>query len=240
MNKKRLITFLAVLLCLILAVAACGGGDAQEPEEQEETGQAPAGEEVTLEGLFGKAGSVTGLSYDYIFTDSATNTHAEGSMWLQGKKTKIEAKAPTGETMVQIIDMDAGEAYSYMPDQNMAFKIDISEINQTDTPMDYVEGTDTAEAEYLGEDAVDGISCHVWKVAGIDDSSQCKMWVHGDYGIPVKVEITGPEGNVSLMEYKNITIGELPDETFTLPEGVEVQDMGEMMEQLQSSMPQQP
>lgn len=69
-----------------------------------------------------------------------------------------------------------------------------------------------------------------------DGKEQVKMWVHEEYGIPLRVEVTEADGSKSVLEYKNLKVGPQPADTFKLPAGVQVTDMGEMMK----NMPQIP
>lgn len=66
-------------------------------------------------------------------------------------------------------------------------------------------------------------------VTGADGKEQSRMWVREGYGVPVRVEYTDAGGNKTVMEYKNLKVGPQPPETFKLPEGVQVHNLGEIM-----------
>ena len=50
------------------------------------------------------------------------------------------------------------------------------------------------------------------------------MWISEEHGLPLRVEAN--EGGVkTVLEYKNIKVGPIPDDTFKMPAGVEIMDM---------------
>lgn len=82
----------------------------------------------------------------------------------------------------------------------------------------------------------DGARCRVISIESADGKDKTKMWVREDYGIPVRVETSASDGTKTVMEYKNLKIGKQPADTFELPAGVVITDMGEMLK----NMPQMP
>lgn len=57
------------------------------------------------------------------------------------------------------------------------------------------------------------------------------MWLHSEYGFPVKIETVIDEVS-SILEYKNIKVGDVSDDLFTLPQGTQVQSMSDLMQNL--------
>lgn len=98
-----------------------------------------------------------------------------------------------------------------------------------ESPIDYLDETDTEIITELGTEYYDGAKCKVLLVKDKESTYESKMWVRLDYGIPVRIEATDSEGTKSLIEYQNIKVGSLPADTFKVPSGVEVQDMSELM-----------
>jgi hypothetical protein len=47
--------------------------------------------------------------------------------------------------------------------------------------------------------------------------------------------MTAADGSKSTLEYKNLQIGALPADTFTVPSGITLTDMSEMMKQVPKS-----
>lgn len=84
----------------------------------------------------------------------------------------------------------------------------------------YTRGIGPGDIKVIEKRTVyDGVVCRVWQLRG-QDGSETKMWVREDYGIPVRVEITAPDGMNMVMEYKNMKISPIPAETFQLPAGL--------------------
>lgn len=234
--KKKLLALFTMVLFILFSLAGCGGGEKKDSGGQPAGGKPAAtqpAKEENLGGLLSKGKNVEGLYYEYKVT--AKDMTMTGKMWLAGNKMKTEAQAE-GQKVVTIFD---GETYyTYMPDQNMAIKITADKSNKVSTPVDYTKDADTRPDKYkLLETVVyEGVKCKVVMVTGPDGKEQMKMWVHEEYGIPLRVELTETDGSKSVLEYKNLKVGPQTPETFKLPAGVQVTDMGEMMK----NMPQMP
>ncbi len=234
MRKSVLVSVVLLLFVSSLVLVGCGG--------QKDSGSPPAGEKqqagtqtTTQDGagsvadLLGKGKNVEGMSYDYTMTSG--NTSINGKVWMQDKKVKTEA-VMQGQKVITIVDGDV--AYVYHPDENAAFKMTLDQAQQTETPSDFIEDVDTRPDKYKIVDSVvyDGVKCKIVEVTGADGQEQVKMWVREDYGIPVRVESSGPDGEKMLLVYKNLKLGPQPSGTFELPAGVEVMDMSEMIKQI--------
>ena len=151
-------------------------------------------------------------------------------MWIQGMKQRIEMDMEGGN-FIQIADYEAKKAYSYMPEQKTAFEIDLTELQAPETPTDYVENTDTTGSEFLGTEEIDGIECYKFSVVPKDENASAIYWLHGEYGMPVKIEMT-VEDAVSATEFKNFEVGAISEDMFTLPSDVHVQSISDMMQNL--------
>ena len=231
---KRASLAIVVLIALIsLLIAGCGGDEADEPTAQPTAGptatvgatgtpaktaaptQAPPSGELGQ--IISKASSIDSITYDMVMTGPGMPAMTIKS-WLKNsaRKMKAESKAQ-GMTTVQLVDWNAGEAYMYMPDQNMAYKIEL-----TDAPESPVEGMETVEQynpTVLGTETYDGKECLV--VEWTDEGISTKLWIWKQYGFPVKAETTTPEGKTTI-EYKNISFSNIPDSVFQLPPGVQI------------------
>lgn len=226
MNKRSLLFPLVLVLAfvLVLPLYGCGGGENEaEPGEEAQSGQ-----EVTLDDLFGKARDIRGYSYDYVITDGGSQQTLEGKMYVKGKKQRVEINSEEGQ-LIQIVDLETKKAYSYMPDQQTAFEIDMSQLEAPETPSDYVEQADTANAKYLGKEEVNGVQCHKYSIE--NEASSVVYWVHEEYGLPVKIETT-LQDVVSTMDFKNLEVGDLEEGLFKLPDGVQVQNISDMLENM--------
>jgi len=197
------------MLLIILCAAGCGQS-APAPQ----TGS-PDGEE-TLGDLLAKGEAVTGMSYDMMM--KTTEYEMVGKVWLSGQNVKMEMEAE-GQKVITIINAEKGEAYSYMPTQNMAIKIpfDTAGDGNTQNPRDFLFGIDQDMAEVGELVEYEGANCRL--VTYQAGTVTTKLWLHAEYGVPVKVEVDDG-GNVSTLEYKNLYVGDIPAETFDLPAGV--------------------
>ncbi|MCG9969666.1 hypothetical protein L9W92_16810 [Pelotomaculum terephthalicicum JT] len=228
---KRCLSFLLslvfILSCLIMA--GCGGNKKENGSQP--TSQQTAANEESAASLFAKGKKIEGLSFDYSMTSK--DAVMSGKMWIEGEKVKSESTAE-GKKTITIIDGSA--FYTYYPDENTAMKMALEKQDnqQSVNPFEYSADVDTAPDKYeiLETTVYDGVKCKVIAVTSADGKETTKMWVREDYGIPVRLEVTGADGNKMVIEYKNMTVGKQPANTFQLPAGVAVTDMSEMLNNL--------
>ncbi len=233
-----LLVTLLVVVFGSLGLTGCGG-DKQENTGSDDSQSVNAGQE-TVQGtgiesvadLFAKGQKIEGLTCEYVF--SGEGMKAQGKMWVQGDKVKHET-ITQDQKIIMLFDGSA--FYSYNPAENMAIKYNNEDMQgdseEVETPFDYTE--DIASNELFTElETVDyeGFKCRVLLVEEKEFQCEVKMWVREDCGIPVRVETTDVNGTKTVMEYKNLKVGALPADTFELPEGVQVQDIGELMSQM--------
>ncbi|WP_066633901.1 LolA family protein [Desulfolucanica intricata] len=223
--KIKGLFLIMVLVLACLGLAGCG-------EDQEESGSPTAGknQESPAAKLLAKGEQIEGMSFDYKFTGEGLQM--SGKMWVQDEKVKTESTTE-GHKVIMISDGKA--LYSYTPEQKMAVKFTLAETEQQiASPYDYAKVISTAAVEELDTKEYDGAECKVFLVKDKNSKEEFKMWVREDYGIPVRVE--AEDGSKTVMEYKNLVVGALPADTFKLPEGVQIQDMENVM----TRMPEKP
>jgi outer membrane lipoprotein-sorting protein len=220
-----------VAAALLVCLAGCGGGKKEaggEPAPAKSSARQKTSEEPLAE-VFAKGKKIEGMSYEYILTVPAGKM--TGRVWMQGKKVRTEGTV-SGQRIITLVDGETNTVYTYYPDQNRAVKLSAGEQGEeTQSPTDYIENTDLASAKILETTVYDGVKCRVVLVQS-QDGSELRMWVREDYGLPVRVETTAPDGTKAVMEYKNLKVGPQPPETFKLPAGVQVTDLNEMMKGL--------
>jgi outer membrane lipoprotein-sorting protein len=207
----------AIIFMLLLSVAGCGQS---EPESSPQLTPEPPATEETVAELLTKGKNVSGMTYDMLMT--SPEYEMTGKVWVAGTKVKMEMETE-GQKVVSIVNPEAGFGYTYMPDQNIAMKVPISheDYDETKTPQEFLgeiapEMLETAEVVML-----EGVKCYL--LSYTEGEAIVKLWVHGEYGVPVKAEFDD-SGVVMTIEYKNMQLGEIPDETFTVPEGVQVME----------------
>ncbi len=169
--------------------------------------------------LISFAASFSSLKCDML-TDSSATGKAEGKLFIKGDKSRIEMNV-SGMNTITIVS--AQNAYMYIPAQNMAMKMDVSGAKgQVPSVGDYKN-----DCQYIGEDQVDGQPCGIYRCS--KGGKPVTMWVMKDLDFPLKVESPG-----STTHYSNIEINaDLEDGLFSLPEGVQFQDVSGIMPSLQ-------
>lgn len=230
MSKKVLILSLVCLFFLTLLFAGCGDGNntpAPESDEQDEQVESTPAEQSTTSGeessvteIFARAKDIESLYFEYVLTYGADKT--EGKTWIKGKQFKNEI-CVEDQIIVNIIDFDKATAYTYMPSQNTAMKIDIDMINieELKNPTEYTKNIDPQLFRVVETTMYEGHQCKVIVLTNEEVQEETKMWVSEKYGIPLRVETTS-EGSTSVLEYKNLQVGSVADEAFTIPQGVEI------------------
>jgi outer membrane lipoprotein-sorting protein len=218
-----------LLLSLTLLISGCGGNKSTGPSAPTKV---ETSDKDTILKLFAKGKQITGLSYDFTMTSKEMSMN--GKMWLQGNKMKTEMVIQ-GEKMISIVDGET--VYQYMPASNMAMKFSVKSTSgqksQTpDTPTSFSDNVDKETVKIVETTTYDGKKCIVFISKSGKD--QAKMWLSEEYGIPLKVEMSSAGGELTTIEYKNVKVGAISDDTFKLPANVDVQDMSEMM----NNMPQ--
>ncbi|KUO72320.1 MAG: hypothetical protein APF81_21700 [Desulfosporosinus sp. BRH_c37] len=225
-----LCVFLVFLFGIILT--GCGGTtkETNAPPSNQPSANTQTPKEETISELFTKGQKLEGISYDCVVSEKG-NATLNSKVWMQGTKMKFEV-AVEGQNMITFIDGDS--IIGYNPDQKTAFKLSIDKAKQAKTPNDYLKeaNSQTDKIKSQGTIVYEGVKCRVISLAGPDGKEITKMWIREDYGIPVRVENVGPDGNKSVLEYKNMKVGPLPEATFKLPDGVKVTDISELTKQL--------
>jgi len=123
-------------------------------------------------------------------------------------------------TVISIVDLGAHVMYQYFPDQNLAYRM---AYNQPETTA-LTETQSIPDYDYteLGTETMDGKVCLVveYSYGGVT----AKMWIWKQYGFPIRVETTTAEGT-TVVEYRNIDFGDIPDNMFQIPAGVQIVDI---------------
>ncbi len=222
----RKIMTLAIIVSVLFVLAGCGGSDKTNTSSSNQ----PTAKQESAADLLAKGKNLPGLTYDYVMKVKEGPTMT-GKVWLSGKKMKTESTMEN-QKIITFLDGEANVIYNYMPNQARIMKIPFDPTKAAKSPDQYSQETDAAKVKILETVNYDGVSCKVVLREEKSGQGQVKMWVREDYGIPAKVEVM--EAGVLQMtaEYKNIKVGSVPPETFTLPPGIQVIDMGEMMKQI--------
>jgi len=122
-----------------------------------------------------------------------------------------------GQHIIYLSNYDTGKAYMYMPDLDMAYEMNISQVN----PPDYegVQDIPSYNPTIIGTDTVDGKVCLVVEYSY--GGATVKSWIWKEHGFPIRMETTTSEGTIVVV-FKNIDFGDINDNLFELPSGVQI------------------
>ncbi|MHB0976485.1 MAG: LolA family protein [Candidatus Aquicultorales bacterium] len=220
-------TFPALIVAFVLALAFSTVG-CQKAEQKPETNDEPKTTEKTsdtsakkeLDGLFSKAKQVEGISAEYVVTTKQGGVSSK--IWLMGSRVKTETDIG-GKRMVALVDGDGG-IYTYYPDEKIGTKLTSkAQVNLAETPLEAVEDLDTGGMKFEKDEVVDGVATKVFGFVAV--GMQAKIWVREDIGLPVKIESIAKDGTTTVIEYKNVEIGPIADDVFTVPSDIQITDV---------------
>ena len=144
---------------------------------------------------------------------------SEGRLFMKGDKSRIELNASGIQTVTIVNDQNA---YMYMPAQNVAMTMALSQAKgQVPEITDYKK-----DCEYINDEQVDGEQCGVYRCSKGGQSTT--MWIPANLDFPLKV-VSG----ATTTYYKNVNVNvDLDDSLFSLPQGVQYQDVSGLMQGL--------
>ncbi|MBW6470286.1 MAG: hypothetical protein K0A90_03590 [Methanosarcinaceae archaeon] len=200
-----------VLLAVLVIGIVLTSGCTQTSEEIQQT-SIPNGVQTTssvsFSDILNQANTISSVKYDIIITMPGLPTLTTNT-WIKDDMIRTEMTVE-GMKVINIVGR-GGVMYTYMPDQNMAMKIDAG-----DAPVpavDKLESMQGYDPKVIGTETLDGKKCQVIEIP------EGKMWIWDEYGFPIRIEMTLPEGKVTT-EYRNIEFVDIPDSMFELPQGV--------------------
>lgn len=247
---------ISLLLIATMFLWGCGGGDpspepaeseapeaVEEPADEPETEEAPATEEgqeiseTELAQLFGSGQALDEMYYEMIMTGLEVDG-AKTRIWLKSGRMRSESEMG-GQLFIMIYDDEA--VYTLDPQSKMAMKISadmgMDETMDPYTADDFTGDVDDQNLQYLGRESVNGIPCHVVQSVDTESGHGVKMWLHENYGFPMRVEslATNPDEQYT-MEVTEFKVGNVADSQFDIPSDYQIIDMGEMFQ----NMPEMP
>ena len=232
---------------------ACGGSEPAGPTEtqpteeteqdvdttgetQEETPEEDEGDSLTeseLEALFAGSGELNEFHY-HMQVEVGNMEPMESWIWVKGERMRTEGEM-MGQRMVTIYDTDA----LYILDLNekiamkMPVEMDDDAMDESFTLDDFTSGVESDQMEYLGRDSCGDLMCHLVRAYDMEENYEIRMWLHPEYGIPMRVEnITDVAEERYVMKVLELKVGNVSDDQFRIPADFEVMDMGEWMQQL--------
>ncbi len=224
--KTQIKKFLPLLLVLMLVLIA--GCSSQEKPANTDSGQTPANQqekgETSLVDVFAKNKGIQSMSFE-MTTTMPEGPALESKMWFKGENLRMETNMPeAGGNVVYIANKADKAMYMYQPAQNIAMKLPYKE-EQFSGPQDKAQDVDASKAHYVGKDKIDGKTCLVYELSV--EGAKEKIWVWEEYGLPLRME-TEAEGQKTIIEYRNVKVGDIDDNMFKLPAGTQIMDMANM------------
>jgi outer membrane lipoprotein-sorting protein len=230
------------LLCGFLVLSGCNifkppktSAPAPSPAAPSSSPIPPAGDEKTpdekaiISGLITKGQGIKEMSYDMFIIGAGLSF--ESQAWLKDNMLKTDYIL-NGQRIISVFDLAKDEVISYLPGDKIATKMKMEEYQGQDgtTPLDYTQELAKTDFRLLGTETVNNLECMILKIIDVEGNN--KMWLSTAYGLVVKVEEEDLQGQGVTIEFKNINIGEgsVFDNTFKIPEGIEVIDLNEMIE----------
>jgi hypothetical protein len=258
MKKSAIILWVIIAFSLTALLAGCGGGGSTTTSSKpaasttppttststttSSTSTTPAGSKPAatsttsttskpstttssgndLNDVLAKVAGIGSVKYDSVITVTGTPPITQ-KVYLEKTRMRIETNMQGMDTII-MIDTDKKTMYNYIPSQNMAMKMDFS---QAPTPATKeVDGINQYSPQIVGTETLDGKVCLV--VQYTSPQGTYKQWIWKDKGFPIKIETTSAAGN-SVVENKNIEFGDIPDNLFELPAGVQITDLGSLI-----------
>ncbi|MZP31392.1 DUF4412 domain-containing protein [Heliobacterium undosum] len=217
-------------------LAGCGGGQQtsaapgvsapqQTKAAQQAEEKAPAATN-DVKSLLAKTKDIKTLSFTMVTLVDGKEI-GKAKMWQKEPKFKMEF-TDGAEKGIMLMDQAQKVAYMYLPSENMAMKIDMTqaESKAKKSPLEYDdELTDDSKYKVLGDETIRGEDCKVIEVQEKDGTA--KLWLSKKSGLPLRAEAKSATetSTVDFLDYKTDNIA---DSEFELPSGVQVMDMNQI------------
>jgi outer membrane lipoprotein-sorting protein len=236
---KRIISLLLVLVVVLgcVGLAACGGGgggggEAVTPDNGgaetavgngnggggEENGGGNGGEE-SLADILEHGADLVSVRYEAVITSPGAPQQIM-QIWFKQNKMRTEM-TQQGQTVVMIANFDSQVAYFYYPAMNMAYQMNFEQAMEL--PLADAQSITDYEYQIIGTETLDGKECLVVEYTVPAEQETVKMWIWKEYGFPIRAEMTTAEGT-TIAEYRNLEFGDIPDNMFELPAGVQMME----------------
>ena len=172
---------------------------------------------------FGEAMKAFNMPTSFEMAIESSDEDTPGSMIMKMDGAEMLAMRMEMDGDVMLFNMSDKVMYMYDVEENKAMKMPVGE-DDGDTPNLY--GFYQDDLKVSGSETVDGVDC--WVIDGIDDANAPgKVWVGKADGL-----MRQAQDDDEMIKFTYSRINEVPDSEFDLPEGVEVEDLGAMMESL--------
>jgi len=137
-----------------------------------------------------------------------------GKIFVKGNKIRQEV-SEEGEKQIMIVRPDKRVTWMITPEEKMYMEIPYESDSQAIEPW---SAEREKEAKSLGEESVDGNPSK--KFETVEEGEKVTYWISKKLNFPIKIE-----DSESVMEYKSIKEGSVPDSQFEVPAGYEKMTM---------------
>lgn len=232
-RKRRVVLLLIISLMFALALYGCGSNDEDDQQnndpDQQEQNNNDNEDDVDLETAFRDVEFPTNISYVMTIQSEGASSYTS-RLWIMDDKMRNEYEME-GMTFISIYD---GERFFTLdPSTKIAMRYPIDEeleedeIEEEPELGDFIDDDDWGSLDYVQEEMLNGVKTYVVldSFDGLD--VEYKMWIHHAYGIPMRVESSGPNPDDNyVLEVSDLKVGEVTDEDFEIPEDYEIMDLG--------------
>jgi hypothetical protein len=205
---------------------------ADEPADVPDSGQEIMDEEQLMS-LFSSGKELDEVYY--VMTMSTTEMDPFISrIWTKDGRMRAETEM-MGQEFTTIYDVNA--VYTFEAEEQVAIRMapgfGMDESMDAFTADDLTSTFDTDRLEYMGTEMYNGLLCHVVRSVDLETGQAVEIWLHPDYGFPMRVESLSEDPDEQyLMEVTEFQIGGIPDNMFTVPDGYEIIDMEDMFQNM--------
>lgn len=239
--SKVLILILSVMFLLVIAGCSKDEDIVEQPANESPTSETPSNETPStgepgvgeldaeeLKDLFRTGRALEEVHYEMMHT-GITDEPMVTEIWIKGRNMKSKTEVLDNKVIMLLNDEGM---YTLTEKEKVAMKIPLGDLadqfrKDTYSMEDYTENVEDAELVYKGKESVNGISCHVVESASKNGEGGIRMWLHEEYGFPMKMESMekGKEGSFT-MEVISFETGDVSDDEFLVPEDYKIMDFG--------------
>lgn len=214
--EKSGFAMLVLAFAAVVLISGCVQQPAAPTEVSPEEKPTPSPTE-TLGEILDRGAGISSVKYDMITTAQGMQgtppMTQTTKVWLKKNKMRTETTME-GQTVINLIDLDAKTMYSYMPAQNVAMRRDFAMA-----PKPPTENIEKYNPVVIGTETIDGKTTIVVEYTA--EGVKTKSWIWKEKGFPIRTETTTAEGKVTI-ENRNIEFVDIPDSMFELPAGVQI------------------
>lgn len=149
------------------------------------------------------------------------NTIATFRVYIKDNKLRIESNWMDNP---QVMIRNESGYYNYLPNQNIAIQIPPSaqRRNLADDLPHYQEFLEKNQAQTVGTEIYENKEVGIYEYDDPNGFGRTRVWLWREKSFPLKIEVSGPQGTLTV-KLTEVKIGqEINDNLFRLPEDVRI------------------